>query len=143
MKNKLKVFKTLAWYKELKEEQTKAKMLHAKQVYQSLLEEKEKMIKEKEEDLKDLQTKKVLTAEELKAYLERLEVFFSEKEQLEKKIEAQKRELDLLLEELRQTHQEKRVAEVLRDKTYRLFYDEGLKNFYRQMVDLMMLKRGK
>lgn len=143
MKDKLKVLKILAWYKELKEEQTKAKMLQAKQVYQGLLAEKEKMIKEKEEDLKDLQTKKVLTAEELKAYLERLEIFFSIKEQLEEKIEAQKRELDLLLEELRQTHQEKRVAEVLRDKTYRHFHEESLKNFYRQMDDLMMLKRGK
>ncbi|QER41630.1 hypothetical protein F1847_02295 [Thermodesulfobacterium sp. TA1] len=143
MRNKLRALKTLAWYKELKEEQAKATLLQAKQVYQILLKEKENLIKEKEEAFKGLENKKVLTAEELKTYLEILEVFFVAKEELETKIKTQEREIDLLLEALKNAYQEKRVAEILRDKTYRLFYEEGLKNFYRQMDDLMVIRRGK
>ncbi|WP_038057676.1 hypothetical protein [Thermodesulfobacterium hydrogeniphilum] len=142
MENKIKVLKLLTWYKSLQEEQAKFSVTQAKINLDKLLKEKQELLKQKKENYNILKKKNLISAEELKNYIFKIEKIFEYQENLNNKINAQKEELKNLYKLLEKAYKERKVMENLKDKAIRDLLFENTKKFYREMDDLVVLIQG-
>ncbi len=142
MENKIKILKLLTWYKGLQEEQAKLRVIQAKINLDKLLKEKEELLREKKENYNILKEKKIVSSEELKSYILKIEKIFEDQKNLENKINAQKEELKSLHKLLEKAYKERKVMENLKDKAIKDWLFENIKKFYREMDDLVVLRQG-
>lgn len=142
IKNKLKTYNLLSWYKALKEDITKTNLMKIKKNLEDLKLEKEKLLEERKTFLENLRHNPSVLAEDLKFTLENVEFSFIIEEKIDKQIKEKERELDQMYQAFLKAHQEKEVAETLKEKTKKTFLMEEIKKFYKEMDEITLSRKN-
>jgi hypothetical protein len=143
MKKKLKILKLLTWYKGLQEEQAKIRVINCRINLEKLLQEKETIISLRKNYYDSLEKKCVFTAEEFKYKLFQIEKNKEFENLLNKKIDMQNEELKTLLKLLEKVYKERKLMENVKNKVKHIWDLENIKRFYKEMDDLVLLRRGR
>ncbi len=142
MENKIRILKLLTWYKGVKEEQAKLKVFKARMELNRFLQEKQRLLKEKKETYKELKEKKVISSQELRDYILRMEKLLGDQDVLERKIKQKEEELNRLYKLLEEAYKERKLMENLKDRTIKEWLFEKNRLFYREMDELAILRQG-
>ena len=140
MREKLRTYKLLTWYKKLREEQTQAELNKQKKVAQEISQKIKEVKTQREKKYEEMENKKVFTGEELLSKF--TEIF--QLQELEKRfnheLEEKKKEINFLFQRLMQEFKERQLMERLTEKTEEAWRFEELKKFYKEMDDLVVLR---
>ncbi|PMP68182.1 MAG: hypothetical protein C0190_01940 [Thermodesulfobacterium geofontis] len=143
MKRKLEILKLLTWYKGLQEEQAKVRVINCRINLEKLLQEKETIISLRRLYFDTLEKERIYNVEELKYKLFQIEKNKDLENLLNKKIDMQKDELKNLLNLLEKAYKERKLMEISKNKVQQMWNMEKIKKFYRDMDDLILLRRGR
>ena len=143
MKKKLEILKLLTWYKSLQEEQAKIRVINCRINLEKLLQEKETIISLRRDYYDSLEKKCVFTAEELKYRLFQIKKNKEFENLLNKKIDMQNEELKTLFKLLEKAYKERKLMEISKNKVKHIWDLENIKRFYKEMDDLVLLRRGR
>lgn len=141
LRKRLKTYRLLAWYKNLKEERIKVQLIKIKSELKCLVREKEDLLITKRNLFENLQASSLVPAEVFKTLFENLEYLFVVEERISKQIQEKRKELEEVYHDLIRAYQERKTAEVLRDKTKRNILTEEILKFYREMDEMMITRR--
>ncbi|NPA39782.1 MAG: hypothetical protein GXO57_05010 [Thermodesulfobacteria bacterium] len=140
MREKLRTYKLLTWYKKLREEQIQAELNKQKKVAQEISQKIKEVKTQREKKYEEMENKKVFTGEELLSKF--TEIF--QLQELEKRfnheLEEKKKEINFLFQRLMQEFKERQLMERLTEKTEEAWRFEELKKFYKEMDDLVVLR---
>lgn len=143
MKRKLEILRLLTWYKSLQEEQAKIRVINCRINLEKLLQEKESIISLRKNYYTNLEKERFFNSEELKYRLFQIEKNKDFENLLNKKIDMQKEELSNLLSLLEKAYKERKLMEISKNKVQQMWNIENIKKFYREMDDLILLRRGR
>jgi predicted transposase YbfD/YdcC len=143
MRRRLEVLKLLTWYKGLQEEQAKIRVISCRTNLEKLLQEKDTIISLKKNCYTFIEKKRNLSSEELKYVLFQAERSSEFEKIIERKIEMQKKELKTLLDNLEKAYKERKLMETSKNKVQQLWDLENIKKSYRELDDLILLRRGR
>lgn len=143
MKRKLEILKLLTWYKGLQEEQAKIRVINCRTNLKKLLQEKEEITSLRKNCYSFLEKERILSGEELKYILFQAEKSLEFEKAINKKIETQREELKSLLKILEKAYKERKLMETSKNKVQQLWNMEITKKFYRELDDLILLRKGR
>ncbi len=143
MRKKLEILKLLTWYKSLQEEQTKIRVINCRINLEKLLQEKETIISLRKSYYDSLEKGCIFSAEEFKYRLFQIEKNKEFEILLNKKIDMQNEELKTLLKLLEKAYKERKLMEISKNKVKQIWDLENIKRFYKEMDDLVLLRRGR
>lgn len=143
MKRKLEILKLLTWYKSLQEEQVKIRVINCRINLEKLLQEKKTIISLRKNHYNALEKAYILNGEELKYKLFLIEKSKDFENLLNKKIDMQNEELKNLINILEKAYKERKLMETSKNKVQQMWNMENIKKFYREMDDLILLRRGR
>ena len=140
MREKVRTYRFIAWYKKLKEEQTQAELNKQKKAAEEISQKIKEVKGQKEEKYEEMRNKRIFTGEELLSKF--TEIF--QLQELEKRfnneLENRKKEINALFQRLMQEFKERQLMERLTERTEEMWRFEELKRFYKEMDDLVVLK---
>ena len=143
MREKLKVYKLLTWYKKVREDKVQSELSKKRKELSELKKEKEKLIRQKKELYKRLYEQKTVSAERLKSTFYEANTLNALVEKLEGSISLKKREVEKTKHQLMEAFKERRLMERLTEKTEEAWRFEETKRFYKELDDLVILRYEK
>ncbi len=143
MREKLRVYRLLSWYKKLKEEQIQSQVARLKKELNDLQEKKAEVVWEREKRYQELSKKRKMTAEELRGFFSDIEALKNLEQQIVKNIEFKAKELENTSKTLIEAYKQRRLMETLTKKTEDLWRFEETKRFYKELDDLVVLRYKK
>lgn len=141
LRNRLKTYSLLAWYKNLREERIKSLLIKTRGELNHLVKKKESLLVTRKYLFENLKNSSFVSSEVFKAFFENLEYLFIEEERLTKQIQEKRKELEEIYRDLIRAYQERRTVEVLRDKTKKNILTEETLRFYKEMDDMVLSKK--
>lgn len=141
LRNRLKTYSLLAWYKNLREERIKSLLIKTRGELNHLVKKKESLLVTRKYLFENLKNSSFVSSEVFKTFFENLEYLFIEEERLTKQIQEKRKELEEIYRDLIRAYQERRTVEVLRDKTKKNILTEETLRFYKEMDDMVLSKK--
>lgn len=143
MKEKIKLFNLLLWYKSLQEEKVKLSLYHATLNLKKIFEEKKMLEDELTDCINYLEEESRFTGEEIRSWMNYLNTLIEFREITDKKVNTQEKILEELKEELKRRNQEKHLMEKLSHKAL-LNYRLGLtKREEKELDEIALLRKGR
>ncbi len=143
MRRRLEVLKLLTWYKSLREEQAKMEVANCRLNLEKLKQKKDSIISLRKNCYTLLEKERVLSGGDLKYVMSQIERASEFEKTIDNQIEMQKKELIKLLNALEKAYKERKLMERVRDKVQQLWNMEMVKKHYKEMDDLVILRREK
>jgi|GEM_PF-3305163 flagellar export protein FliJ len=143
MERRIKLLGLLERWKELEEESLRQKLLQVQAELKEIFQQKKALEIELNEILKELETQKSITAQELIAKLsakEQVKTLIKNTQQIETK---KKRELESIRKNLEAVNKKKRVYETLKDKLFTLYQEEKAKALLKELDDLAIMRKAR
>lgn len=139
MRAKLRTFKFLLWYRELQEEQAKARLHQAGVHLRKLIEERRILEEELNSCYEHIAERRVFTGEELRLWGNYFETLREFQEISANKISAQRKIIEDLVEDLRAKHQAKEVVELLYGRVKKNYEQMLRKRDLQELDDLYLM----
>ncbi len=143
MERKIKLLNLLERWKSLEEEATLQKLLNAQAELKALISQRKELEKELTELIKEIETKKTITAKELIAKIYSKEQVKALIKNCQKRERQKSEEIEKIRKELETVHKKKRLYETLKNRLYNLYEAEKYKLFLKELDDLAIMRKAR
>ncbi len=143
MERKIKLLNLLERWKGLQEETLLQKLSKTQSELKALTSQKKELEKELSEFIKQIETKKIISAEELISKIYAKEQVKTLIQQYQEKEGQKKKEIQKIRENLEAVHKEKKLYETLKNRLYALYQMEKYRAFLRELDELTIIKKAR